>query len=125
MPLDRMLRGGQTLSLAASVTLLLVVLLGVASVGWFVGLMLLFTVGMGIASPGAMTQAMSVDARVTGSASGLYGCAQMGVGAICSALVVLASDQALGAATVLAGAGIVSQLCFAVATRSRPAPPRA
>ena len=49
--------------------------------------MFVFGIGAGVASPAALTQAISVNPEVIGSASGLYGFSQMGVGAICTALV--------------------------------------
>jgi len=56
---------------------------------------------------------------VIGSASGLYGFSQMGVGAICTALVGLGSDPALTAAIILATAGVIGQVSFWIALRYR------
>ena len=66
-------------------------------------------------------QAISVNPNVIGSASGLYGFSQMGVGAICTALVGLGSDPALTAAIILAVAGVIGQSSFWIALRYRPA----
>ena len=44
-----------------------------------------YTIGAGVASPNALTLAVSVNRKVTGSASGLYGSTQMVVGALCTA----------------------------------------
>lgn len=115
--LQKLLVRGNGLSVLSALALLAIVLLDQLSVPWVVGLMSVFTLGMGLASPAAMTQALSVDARVTGSASGLYGCAQMAVGALCSALVGLGDDPALAAALVLSGAGLIGQIGFWVAAR--------
>ena len=115
--LQKLLVRGHALSLLSAVMLLAVVLLDQLSVPWVLGLMGLFTLGMGMASPAAMTQAISVDARVTGSASGLYGCTQMAVGALCSALVGLGDDPALATALVLSGAGLIGQAGFWIAAR--------
>lgn len=115
--LQKLLVRGHALSLLSAVMLLAVVLLDQLSVPWVFGLMGLFTLGMGMASPAAMTQAISVDARVTGSASGLYGCTQMAVGALCSALVGLGDDPALATALVLSGAGLIGQAGFWIAAR--------
>ncbi len=82
-----------------------------------IGTMFLFTLGVGTGAPAALTQAISVNAQVIGSASGLYGFAQMTVGALCTTLAGLGSDPALAAGLVLAGSGVVAQLCFAVAVR--------
>lgn len=82
--------------------------------------MCMFTVGVGIASPAALTQAISVNPQVTGSASGLYGSMQMVVGGLCTALVGVGDDPAVSAGVVLVGAGVVGQLAFHVAqTRQR------
>jgi DHA1 family bicyclomycin/chloramphenicol resistance-like MFS transporter len=87
-----------------------------------IGPMFVFGMGAGIASPAALTQAISVNPHVIGSASGLYGFSQMGVGAICTALVGFGSDPALTAAIILASAGVIGQLSFWIALRYRPAP---
>jgi len=80
----------------------------------------MFTVGVGMASPAALTQAISVNPQVIGSASGLYGFTQMAVGALCTALAGMGhSNPALASAIVLAGAGIVAQLSFAIALRTQ------
>ena len=77
--------------------------------------MFLFTVGVGLAAPTALAQAINVNPAVTGAASGIYGFSQMTVGAVCSALVGVGADQALAAGLVLAGAGVISQLSFWIA----------
>jgi DHA1 family bicyclomycin/chloramphenicol resistance-like MFS transporter len=87
-----------------------------------IGPMFVFGMGAGIASPAALTQAISVNPHVIGSASGLYGFSQMGVGAICTALVALGQDPALTAAIILASAGVIGQISFWIALRYRPAP---
>lgn len=77
--------------------------------------MFLFTVGVGLAAPTALAQAINVNPAVTGAASGIYGFSQMTVGAVCSAVVGVGADQALSAGLVLAGAGVISQLSFWIA----------
>jgi DHA1 family bicyclomycin/chloramphenicol resistance-like MFS transporter len=81
--------------------------------------MFVFGMGAGVASPAAMTQAISVNPAVIGSASGLYGFAQMGVGAICTALVGMGSNPALTAAIILVSAGVIGQTAFWLALRHR------
>lgn len=86
--------------------------------------MFLFTVGVGLAAPTALALAINVDPAVTGAASGVYGFSQMAIGAACSALVGLGTDQALSAAFVLVGANLVSQFAFWFAgTRRAPMAP--
>jgi MFS transporter, DHA1 family, multidrug resistance protein len=81
--------------------------------------MFFFTIGAGISSPMALTQALSINPRVIGSASGLYGGVQMGIGALCASLVGLGRDPALAAGVVLATASAVGQLAFWIGARSR------
>lgn len=115
---DRLMIRSNALSVLAAFVLLGGVLMGHLSVALAVGAMFLFTVGAGMASPAALTQAISVNPQVIGSASGLYGSTQMAVGALCTALAGMGhTNPALAAAIVLAGAGIVAQLSFAVALR--------
>lgn len=83
--------------------------------------MFVFTVGAGISSPTALTQALGINPRIIGSASGLYGCAQMGIGALCAGLVGIGGDPALAAGIVLASASVIGQLAFWIAARKRPA----
>jgi DHA1 family bicyclomycin/chloramphenicol resistance-like MFS transporter len=101
----------------ASFVLLGVVLSGHLTVILVMAPMFVFGIGAGIASPAALTQAISVNPTVVGSASGLYGFSQMGVGAICTALAGLGGNPALSAALVLAAAGVVAQLSFWAALR--------
>jgi hypothetical protein len=102
------------------VALVAIVLAGQLTVILLVVTMFLFTLGVGTAAPAALTQAISVNPNVIGSASGLYGFSQMAVGALCTALVGLGGDPALSAPLVLAAAGIVAQVSFWIALR-RPA----
>ena len=86
--------------------------------------MFFFTLGAGIASPMALTEAVSVNPRVVGSASGLYGFMQMAVGALCTALAGIGGNPALSTALVLAGAGITAQVSFWIALGVRSRRPR-
>jgi DHA1 family bicyclomycin/chloramphenicol resistance-like MFS transporter len=117
MPMDRLMVGANLLSLVGAAALLGIVLSGHMTAPLLIGAMFVFTLGAGIASPVALTRAVSVDARVIGSASGLYGFTQMAVGALCTALAGFGSSPALSAARVLTGSGLVAQLAFWVALR--------
>lgn len=117
LPLRRLMVGANLVSVLAAFTFLAVTLSGHLNVPLAVGLMFLFTLGAGTASPAALTEAISVNPHVIGSASGLYGSAQMVVGAICTALAGLGGNPALAAGIVLAGAGIIAQVSFAIAIR--------
>src|SRR4029077_13180721 len=80
-----------------------------------IGTMFVFSVGVGAAAPAALVQAISVNPRVTGTASGLYGSIQMAVGGGLVALAGLGANPALASALVLLGAGAVAQASFWVA----------
>ncbi|MBV8663794.1 MAG: multidrug effflux MFS transporter, partial [Hyphomicrobiales bacterium] len=104
--LKRFLVSVNALSVVAAFALLALVLSGHLSLAPMVGLMLIYNVGVGCAAPAALVQAISVNKHAVGSASGLYGFAQMAVGAALVALAGLGSDPALSAAVVLALAGV-------------------
>lgn len=125
LPIDRLAVWANLLSVLASFTLLAVILSGHLSVLTIILPMFVFGIGAGIASPAALTQAISVNPEVIGSASGLYGFSQMGVGAICTALVGTGHDPALTAAIILVGAGVIGQAAFWLALRHRPSGPAA
>lgn len=120
LPIDRLAVWANLLSVLASFALLAGVLAGHLSVPTIMIPMFVFGFGAGIASPAALTQAISVNPRVIGSASGLYGFSQMGVGAVCTALVGTGHDPALTAAAILVGVGVIGQAAFWLALRRRP-----
>jgi DHA1 family bicyclomycin/chloramphenicol resistance-like MFS transporter len=117
MGIERIMVLANALSAAAALMLLLIVLLGGLSVVAAVGLMALFTFGAGMASPAAMTKAVSVNPRAVGSAAGLYGFTQMAIGAICTSLSGLGQNPALAAAIVLSATGLLAQAAFWLALR--------
>lgn len=117
VPTARLLRIGNTLSLASAIVLLAIVLLGRLDVMNAIGVMLFFTCGCGMTSPAALAKAVSVDARLIGSAAGLYGCTQMAIGAACTALAAVGRDPALSALIVMVVATAVSQVAFTVALK--------
>lgn len=119
VPIGRLLVGANLMSVAAAFALLTATLAGYLSVPLIIACMFLYTVGVGTAAPAALTEAVSINPFVIGSASGLYGFAQMAVGAICTVFAGLGSDPALAVSLVLACAGIVAQLSFWIALRGR------
>jgi DHA1 family bicyclomycin/chloramphenicol resistance-like MFS transporter len=118
IPLMRLLTGGNLLSLVSGALLLLLALTGYANVALILLLMFFFTVGSGLSSPAALTLAVNVNPAVIGSASGLYGCAQMAVGALCTALAGLGGSPLIAAALVLVLACLFSQGMFHMARRA-------
>lgn len=117
--MTRLMVGANLGSILAALVLLSAVLLGHLTVGLAVCSMFAFTVGVGIAAPTALMQAISVNPHVIGSASGLYGCTQMAVGALCTMLAGTGGNPALAAAIVLVVAGAIGQLSFWIALRFR------
>ena len=116
---DRLLMAGAWLSLGSAASLLLVVASGAVSVAWIVGLVSLFAVGAGLASPAAMSRALGVDAHLVGSAAGLYGFGQMAVGALCTYAVGFGRDPALAAAVVLSTAALLGLVAFSLGMAAR------
>jgi DHA1 family bicyclomycin/chloramphenicol resistance-like MFS transporter len=115
--LVRLMLSASFLSLAGGISMLTVVLAGWTSVVTLEASMLLFTFGVGMTGPTALTLAVGVNPRVVGSAAGLYGFAQMGIGALCTALAGLGDDPALAAAVVLATAAVIGQIALRSALR--------
>ena len=121
VPAARLIRIGGALSLASALVLLAIVLSGHLAVLNTIGVMLFFTCGCGMTSPAALAKAVSVNPRLVGSASGLYGFTQMGIGAACTALAAVGHDPALSALTVMVAASVLAQVSFTVALRSERA----
>jgi len=119
--MERLMVGANAVSTVAALILLGLVLVGAVNVFSAVGLMILFNIGAGLSSPAALTKAVSVNPKLIGSASGLYGFTQMVIGALCTSLAGLGHDPALAAASVLAASGLISQAAFAIALRSERA----
>jgi DHA1 family bicyclomycin/chloramphenicol resistance-like MFS transporter len=116
--MPRLMVVANLISIAAALAFLSLALSGQLSLWPMIAAIMLYTIGGGIASPNALTLAVSVNPKVTGSASGLYGFTQMAVGAACTALVGFGSDPALAAAIVIAVASILAQICFWIALGS-------
>ncbi|HEY6433465.1 MAG TPA: Bcr/CflA family efflux MFS transporter [Acetobacteraceae bacterium] len=80
----------------------------------------LFMMGAGIASPFALTAAVSVNPQAIGAASGLYGFIQMSYGALCT-IVVEAFDSASVTAVglVMLGSALGGQIALSFGLRAR------
>lgn len=116
-PLEKLMLGGNLLSIACAALLLALALLGQLGVAGVVGLMVLFSLGSGMTSPAALSKALGVHADLTGSAAGVYGCTQMVVGGLCTLGASLGGNPALSAFAVLFIAGSIGQLGFRAALR--------
>lgn len=117
VPTRRLMVFGNLLSCVGAFAFLLVVLSGALGVISILTSMLVFSYGAGIASPMALSEALGINPSVAGSASGLYGFAQMSIGAVCAALSGVGGNPALAVAIVLLSAGILAQVSFWFAQR--------
>jgi DHA1 family bicyclomycin/chloramphenicol resistance-like MFS transporter len=115
--LVRLMLAASLLSLTGGISMLVIVLAGWASAATLEVSVLLFTFGVGMTGPTALTLAVGINPKVVGSAAGLYGFAQMGIGALCTALAGLGDDPALAAALVLATAAVIGQIALRSALR--------
>jgi len=113
--LTRFVVVANAVSVVAAASLLALLLADRATLAGIIVTMFAFSVGVGAAAPAALVKAISVNQRVTGTASGLYGSIQMAVGAALVALAGLGANPALASALVLLGAGVVAQTSFWVA----------
>ncbi len=118
--IGRLMVLGNLLSCAGAAIFLLAVLSGSLTVSLTVLPMLVVTYGAGMASPMALTEVLSVNPLIAGSASGLYGFAQMAIGAVCASSGSIGGNPALAAGIALLTAGILAQLFFWMAQRTRP-----
>jgi DHA1 family bicyclomycin/chloramphenicol resistance-like MFS transporter len=118
--ISRLMVLGNLLSCAGAAVFLFAVVSGSLNLPLTVLPMVVLTYGAGIASPTALAEALSVNPRVAGSASGLYGFAQMSIGAVCASLGGIGGNPALAAGIVLLVAGLLAQLSFWTAQRTRP-----
>lgn len=100
------------ISVLGAFLLLIFTLAGELSVSTVLISMFCFSVGAGMASPAAASQAISVNPEIIGSAAGLYGFVQMVVGALTTILVGFGDDPALSVGIVLSCAGVIAQASF-------------
>jgi DHA1 family bicyclomycin/chloramphenicol resistance-like MFS transporter len=120
-PLNGFLVAANAVSVVAAASFLGLLIADRATLAGVIGTMFAFSLGVGAAAPAALVQAISVNPRVTGTASGLYGSVQMAVGAALVAVAGFGANPALASAVVLVGAGIVAQASFWVARSQSPA----
>jgi MFS transporter, DHA1 family, multidrug resistance protein len=115
--LTRFVVVANALSVAAAASFLALLIFDRATLIETIATMFAFGIGVGAAAPAALVKAISVNPRVTGTASGLYGSVQMALGAALVALAGLGANPALASAVVLVGAGVVAQASFWIARR--------
>ncbi len=107
--IERLLIDGNLLAAGCAVLFTAFVLLDRLALWNLVPLFFCYSLSVGFAGPGAVTKAISVDPRLTGTASGLYGACQMMVGAIATIGVGWGGSPALAAGLVLVVAGVIAQ----------------
>ena len=91
---------------------------GWLSVATVIGPVVLFMVGAGMASPFALSGAVSVNPHAIGGASGLYGFSQMTYGALCTvAVAVWRPGSVFTVAVVLLGSAVLGQAALSLAVR--------
>ena len=122
MRMDLVLRLANLIAIAAAAWFLAAWFTGTFNLVSVVGSVGLFMVGAGIASPFALTSAVSVNPQTIGAASGLYGFVQMIYGAICTVLVeTIAPGSVITVGAVMLGSALLGQAAVSVALRTRPA----
>jgi len=115
---DRLMIGGNALSVACALIMLVAAATHALNAYVATALMFFYTLGAGITSPAALTKALSINPNVVGLAAGLYGFTQMTIGALCTWLVGFGEDPALSAAAVLVVAALSGQLSFWIGVRA-------
>ncbi|MBD1550442.1 multidrug effflux MFS transporter [Pseudomonas typographi] len=117
VPINVLLLGGNTASVISAVLLVILTASGHANLAAVLVLIFLYTCGLGLTGPSALTKSLSVNPHLTGSAAGLYGFMQMTAGAISTSFVSVGHDPAFSAAVVLLVAVVLAQLAFWVSLR--------
>ena len=119
--LSLLLQASSLVCVAGAAIFFALTIAGELSVGSLLAAMLVYSVGVGVASPMALAGAVGGHPQMIGAASGLYGFAQMGFGALCTLAVgIWSGHPALTASSVLLAATLLGQLAFRDATRVRP-----
>jgi DHA1 family bicyclomycin/chloramphenicol resistance-like MFS transporter len=112
------LRMANSCAIAGAALFLLADLTGIFNVTTVIAPIVLFMVGAGMASPFALSGAVSVNAHAIGAASGLYGFTQMSYGAFCTVIVeVWHPGSVLTVAVVLLGSAVAGQIALSLAVR--------
>jgi MFS transporter, DHA1 family, multidrug resistance protein len=120
--LNLLLRATSAIAVLGAALFFAVAASGTLTVASVLAPMILFSIGVGAASPIAITAAISTDPHMIGAASGLYGFMQMANGALCTLAVgFFPANPALSAATVLLAGLLLGQGFFLLGTRARPA----
>jgi DHA1 family bicyclomycin/chloramphenicol resistance-like MFS transporter len=111
--LSLLLRATSAIAVLGAALFFLVAVTGMVSVATVLGSMIIYSIGIGAASPVAIPSAISTDARMIGAASALYGFMQMANGALCTLAVgYFPANPAVSVATVLLAGILLGQGFF-------------
>jgi len=112
------LRIANSIAIVGSACFMLAYLVGWLNVVSVIAPVVLFMVGAGMASPFALSGAVSVNPHTIGAASGLYGFTQMAYGALCTVVVeVWRPGSVFTVAVVLFGSALLGQAALSFAVR--------
>jgi MFS transporter, DHA1 family, multidrug resistance protein len=112
------LRLANSFAIAGAALFMLADLTGMLNVVTVIAPVVLFMVGAGMASPFALSGAVSINPHAIGAASGLYGFTQMAYGAVCTVIVeVWHPGSVLTVAVVLLGSAVAGQVALSLAVR--------
>jgi MFS transporter, DHA1 family, multidrug resistance protein len=115
------LRLANGLAIAGAACFMAADLAGWLNVVTVIAPVVLFMVGAGMASPFALSGAVSVNPHAIGAASGLYGFTQMAYGALCTVAVELwRPGSVFTVAVVLLGSALLGQAALSLAVRQPP-----
>lgn len=109
---ERFLFVGGGISLSMAALLLLVQLAGWLDGPMLAGITLVMTFGAGLSSPAALARALLAVPWLTGAAAGLYGFAQMAMGALGTLLVGYGQDPAIACALTQMGMLALALGCY-------------
>jgi MFS transporter, DHA1 family, multidrug resistance protein len=115
------LRIANGFAVAGAACFMLADLSGLLTVVTVIAPIVVFMVGAGMASPFALSGAVSVNPHAIGAASGLYGFTQMAYGALCTIIVeVWRPGSVFTVAAVLLVSALLGQAALSLATSTRP-----
>jgi DHA1 family bicyclomycin/chloramphenicol resistance-like MFS transporter len=112
------LRVANSIAILGAAAFMAAYLSGILTVATVIAPVVVFMVGAGMASPFALSGAVSVNTHAIGAASGLYGFTQMAYGALCTVAVeVWRPGSVFTVAVVLLGSALLGQIALSVAVR--------
>ena len=115
------LRLANGIAIAGAAGFMLAALTGWLNVVTVIAPIVVFMMGAGMASPFALSGAVSVNPYAIGAASGLYGFTQMAYGALCTVIVeVWRPGSVFIVAAVLLVSAVLGQVTLALAVRRAP-----